>query len=214
MFQHPGRQLKTLGMVIFSMSMISMSLGGGFLASGFTKGDGLAIFLGAVIGLFIGMFIGWLNSILLIALGELVENTTVIRELLSKQKNKKTFQAPKPVSVPVQKAAPTQKRRVTVQKKAAPPAFEPYDSEPEQDMYEDDGYYSEPYDDMYEDDDYYSEAYDDMYEDGGEQQYAPEAVPDSVPAPSRSPGKLMCPNCHGPISTHTIYCARCGAKIK
>ena len=77
MFDHPGKQLKDFGVFIFLIMVIAATIIGYLIGAPADHG-----LIGAGIGAVIGITIGWLSTIVLIAFGELVENTTRIRELM------------------------------------------------------------------------------------------------------------------------------------
>lgn len=77
--KHPGKKLIIFGKVIFFLTLILMT-SAGVMAGEVVFHDDELFFIGGLIGFAAGFIIGWLNSILLIAFGELVENSTIIRE--------------------------------------------------------------------------------------------------------------------------------------
>ena len=80
MFKHPGKSLKGFGIAIFFVIIVGGFLGGAIFGDPIGHSEDYAFF-----GLIIGFFLGWLLSIILIAFGELVENSTTIREHMATQ---------------------------------------------------------------------------------------------------------------------------------
>lgn len=87
MFNHPGRSLKTYGKIVFIVGVIVSIIGGilMFIAAGqasqsyYTRGSsGTFVFIGILV-IALGIFFSYLLSIFTIAFGELVENSTIIR---------------------------------------------------------------------------------------------------------------------------------------
>lgn len=78
MFENPGGKVKSIGYVIFVITVIISILIAIFLLS---SSGGRLLFLSFIV-VIIGIFAGWLSSILLVAFGELVESSTIIREYL------------------------------------------------------------------------------------------------------------------------------------
>lgn len=107
MFENPGRSLKTFGTIMFAVGAI-VSIWGGIklfnVAHGihtyysrYSYGDdnsGSLVFLGIVciIG---GILVSYLLSLFLIAFAELVENSTMIRQVLSQPSATNSQQTPK-----------------------------------------------------------------------------------------------------------------------
>lgn len=80
MFENPGGKVKSIGYVIFVITVIISILIAIFLLLS-SGGRLLFLFLSFIV-VIIGIFAGWLSSILLVAFGELVESSTIIREYL------------------------------------------------------------------------------------------------------------------------------------
>lgn len=81
--EHPGKKVITLGKAILVINVIVFTTAGGLLGMHIDRSNtGQGFGIGGFIGLGVGYIIGWLSSIILVAFGELVENSTVIREKL------------------------------------------------------------------------------------------------------------------------------------
>lgn len=82
--EHPGKKVIKLGKVILLLNVIVFSIAGIAFGALITHGKNESAIIGCtILGLAVGYIIGWLLSIILVAFGELVENSTLIRETLS-----------------------------------------------------------------------------------------------------------------------------------
>lgn len=82
--EHPGKKVVKIGEWILVLNTLA-GVGFGYLIGKWiarTSGEDNLTGLGILIGLGAGWFVGWLLSIMIVAFGELVENSTRIRELL------------------------------------------------------------------------------------------------------------------------------------
>ena len=75
MFKNPGGSLKTYGKVVFFIFAIAAVIGGIMMFAG-------AMVLGGIVLIAAGIFVAYLLSIFVIAFGELVENSTMIRRMM------------------------------------------------------------------------------------------------------------------------------------
>ena len=83
MFSGIGKKIKVVATVLFYLLAITSVIGGFYVIFGFGSllGTGNAILVGILIAL-VGCLIAWISAFMLYGYGELVENSTIIRELL------------------------------------------------------------------------------------------------------------------------------------
>ncbi len=88
MFKNPGGSLKLYGKIVFIIFVI-VAIAGGismFAAAGnmgrYSGGAGFGMVIGGIVVIAVGIFLAYLLSIFVIAFGELVENSTVIRNMM------------------------------------------------------------------------------------------------------------------------------------
>ena len=88
MFKNPGKSLKTYGKIVFIIFVIAAIAGGisMFAAAGnmgrYSSGAAFGMVIGGIVVIAVGIFLAYLLSIFVIAFGELVENSTIIRTLM------------------------------------------------------------------------------------------------------------------------------------
>ena len=84
MFTRIGKKIKTVATVLFYIMAVSSVIGAFYVIFNFGKlfGVGNAILLGVLIAL-VGCLLAWLSSITLYGYGELVDNSTIIKEMLA-----------------------------------------------------------------------------------------------------------------------------------
>ena len=88
MFKNPGGSLRTYGKVVFFIFAIAAVIGGIMMFAGagnvgrYRGGASLAMVLGGIVLIAAGIFVAYLLSIFVIAFGELVENSTMIRRMM------------------------------------------------------------------------------------------------------------------------------------
>ncbi len=95
MFEHPGRSLKMYGKVVFIIGVILSILGGigMFIMAGnasqsyYGRGASGMFVVGGIVTIAVGIFVSYLLSIFVIAFGELVENSTIIRGYMENRQN-------------------------------------------------------------------------------------------------------------------------------
>ena len=85
MFKNPGGSLKTYGKVVFVIFVIAAIAGGITMFAGagnigrYNGGAAFGMVVGGIVVIAVGIFMAYLMTIFVIAFGELVENSTVIR---------------------------------------------------------------------------------------------------------------------------------------
>lgn len=119
MYNNPGGKIKTFAKVVFVIGIIIAVLtgisvwvtGGGAInsASHYSSyssrnssdfGAGLLVFFIGLIVIAVGVFVSYISNLFLVAFGELVENSTIIKDklLMMDQKNPGAYVAPKPTT--------------------------------------------------------------------------------------------------------------------
>ena len=84
MFTKIGKKIKTVATVLFYVLAVSSVIGAFYVIFNFGKivGTGNAILLGVLIAL-LGCLVAWLSSITLYGYGELVDNSEIIKDILT-----------------------------------------------------------------------------------------------------------------------------------
>lgn len=88
MFKNPGGSLKTYGKVVFVIFVIAAIAGGITMFAGagnigrYNGGAAFGMVVGGIVVIAVGIFMAYLMTIFVIAFGELVENSTVIRKMM------------------------------------------------------------------------------------------------------------------------------------
>ena len=110
MFKNPGRSLKTYGKIVFVIFVIAAIAGGisMFATAGnmgrYSGGAAFGMVIGGIVVIAVGIFLAYLMSIFVIAFGELVENSTVIRTLMENGATMPRVQQGESKNQPVQQA--------------------------------------------------------------------------------------------------------------
>lgn len=88
MFKNPGGSLKTYGKIVFFVFAIAAVVGGIMVFAGagnigrYNSGAAFGMVMGGIVLIAVGIFVAYLLSIFVIAFGELVENSTMIRRMM------------------------------------------------------------------------------------------------------------------------------------
>lgn len=88
MFRNPGGSLKTYGKIVFFIFAIAAVTGGimMFVGAGnagrYSGGAAFGMVIGGIILIAVGIFVAYLLAVFVIAFGELVENSTMIRKMM------------------------------------------------------------------------------------------------------------------------------------
>lgn len=85
MFTRIGKTIKTVATVLFYVLAAASVIGAFYVIINFGQllGTGNAILLGILIAL-VGCLVGWLSSLMLYGFGELVDNSTIIKDALTR----------------------------------------------------------------------------------------------------------------------------------
>lgn len=85
MFTRIGKKIKTVATVLFYVLAAASVIGAFYVIINFGQllGTGNAILLGILIAL-VGCLVGWLSSLMLYGFGELVDNSTIIKDALTR----------------------------------------------------------------------------------------------------------------------------------